>query len=232
MTPRRLRARLAEERGVTLIELLVTIPVAVVILTAVMVMMNVTFRQTQKVNDRVAAIQKGRAAMDQVTRELRSQVCPVTTRSTFPTTATVDGNSVTFYADLSGGASSPEKRMITYDASSKTLTEYRYVATSGTWPNLVYPGSPTRTRELLNNVDPVGNTPVFSYFPFTTTGTVSSTPLNTPLSTADMQKVVKIGTSFVARPRTAQSPQSTTFQSEVDVRTADPNKPTEPPRCL
>jgi hypothetical protein len=222
------RTRLRDEEGVTLFEALLTISIGLVLLGVVFLLMEVAFSQTAKVNDRVEAVQRGRTTMEQVTRQLRSQVCPATTNAAL---IQGDGNSVTFYLDLSGGAANPERHTIAYDPNTRVLTEYDYTG-SGTWPALTYGSTPTRTRQLLKEAVPVSGTPVFTYYAFTPAG-LPTQQLATPLADADLPRVVRIALSFVAQPtRTRQAPQSTTFQSEVDVRTADPNNPTESTRCL
>ena len=48
------------------------------------------------------------------------------------------------------------------------------------------------------------------------------------MAATDLPRIVRVDVSFVSQPsRTNQSPRSTTFQSAVDSRTADPNNPTE-----
>jgi hypothetical protein len=221
---------LREERGVTLFELLISVSVGLVILGVVYLVLNVSLSQTTKVNDRVEAVQRGRITMEAITRQLRSQVCPSTTGAAL-TEARDDR--LAFYVDLSGGNATPDQHRIVYDSSAKTLTEYAYAA-SGTWPppNATYNSTP-RTRELLKNAEPVSGRPIFTYYAFTTSGTQTHQQLATPLQTADFPRVVRIGVSFVAQPsRTQQSARSTSFQSAVDTRTADPNNPGESTRCL
>lgn len=229
-TVSRLSPRLRDERGITLPEVLVAITIGIAIVTVIFLITRITFNQTAKVTDRVEAVQRGRIAMDRITRQFRSQVCPATTGAAL---TSGEDDSVTLYTDSTGGAQNPERHTIAYDGTRNTITQYDYVGT-GTWPNLTFPATPARTRELITNVVPVSGTPIFSYYTFTTTGTITpSVRLNTPLADPDLARVVRTDVSFVVRPRrTNQPPQSTTFQNQVDVRTADPNKPTESPRCL
>jgi hypothetical protein len=201
-----------------------------VLLSAVLVMMRVSIRQSANITDRTEAVQRGRTALERVTRQLRSQVCPTTTGSSL---TTADANTLTLYVDMTGGQSAPERRTITYDPNAQTLTEYEYVASSGTWPNLTFPNSPTRQRELLNNVTAVSGVPFFRYYQYDANGNVSNTPMSTPVSAANLPRVVNVAVSFVSRPRRANtSSPTTTFQSEASMRTQDPNNPTDNARCL
>jgi hypothetical protein len=165
--------------------------------------------------------------MERVTRLLRSQVCPVTTGAAF---TSADASSMSLYADMTGGTSQPQRHTITYN--NNVLTEDIYVGT-GTWPNLAYPNTPTQSRQLLTNASPVSGVPVFRYFGYDANGTVSTTPMSTPVLQAQLPRIVYVEASFVANPlRTGPSPKSTTFQGGATVRTADPTKPTQNSRCL
>ena len=73
------------------------------ILGVVFLMMNISFSQTAKINDRVEAVQRGRVTMENITRQLRSQVCPSTTGAAL---TNAEDNTITFYTDLSGGSGS------------------------------------------------------------------------------------------------------------------------------
>ncbi len=223
------RVRLGSEGGFSLAEVLVSIPIGLVLLTAVFTMMRTTTRQSANVTAKVEALQRGRTAMERVTRQLRSQVCPATTGTAI---TSADSNTMTFYTDMSGGASDPEQHTLTHDPTGQTLTEYDYVGT-GTWPNLSYPGTATRSRELLNNVTPVSGVPVFRYYKYDANGNVSSTPMTVPVSQSELPRIVSVSVSFVSKPRVANSSApTTTFQSDASVRTSDPNNPTQNARCL
>ena len=81
-------------------------------------------RRAGEIQGRVEASQKGRAAMDTITRQLRSQVC---LSSTVPPMAAATATQRHFYADLTDGDAGmpPELHTITYDPASRTLIEQR-----------------------------------------------------------------------------------------------------------
>jgi Tfp pilus assembly protein PilE len=225
---RRLHARFRREEGLTLPELLVALPISVVLLLVTVTVLNVSIKQSAAVTDRVEAIQRGRTTMERITRQLRSQVCPATTGAAI---TSASNNSITFYVDLTGGSSSPEQHVVTFDPTGGTITQYDYVGT-GTWPNMSYP-SVTRTSVLLANASAVSGTNFFNYYGYDSNGNVSTTAFTTPVSSTNLPKIVKVGVNFVAQPRhTTQAARWTTFQSEADVRTGDPTKPTQNFRCL
>jgi hypothetical protein len=221
-----------DERGLTLFEALLAVFVGLGVLSVTFLLLNVSFSQTAKINDRVEAVQRGRVTMENLTRQLRSQVCPPTTGAAL---LYAGDSTLAFYTDLSGGAREPERRAYVHDGTANTLTEHSYTGT-GAWPNTTYPAwnSPTRTRRLLSDVVPVSNTPVFRYYGYATNGSASHQRLATPITTApELAKVVRVEVSFVSQPsRTKQQPRSTTFQSAVDTRTSNPNNPSEATRCF
>ena len=107
-----MRERLSSERGMTLPEVLVTMVIALVLSLATFALVDVTIRRTGEISQRVDGVQRGRVAMDLMTRQLRSQVClgpnAPSSRSIVAGTAT----SVTFYVEMgdpstAGSAASP-----------------------------------------------------------------------------------------------------------------------------
>jgi Tfp pilus assembly protein PilW len=68
---RRIRQRLSEERGHTLVELLVAASLMLLVLGTVGVVVMVVQRTQPQVSDHAAQIQRGQALMERLTRELR-----------------------------------------------------------------------------------------------------------------------------------------------------------------
>ena len=213
---RRILSRLRrEESGFTLVELIVACGVGTVILLASFMMLDSSVILTGKVTDRVDRTQRARLAMEQITRELRSQVCP-----RVGTPALVDGQnySVKFYSYMSTGSFVPDIREISWDTNTNSIIERRW-AGSGTAPNTTWNGTPT-TRTLLDDVKPPpSNAPMFTYH---ATGTSAASAV--PLSAADLAATSKITVKFVtyAAGRNATGT-STTLENEVFVRTANPS---------
>ena len=191
--------------------------------------------------DRSDALQRGRMALELVTRELRSQVCLGT--ATEPIT---DGKatSVEFYADMSDGSIPPEKRRIAYDATNKTIIEYRYVG-SGTYPDLTFSASPASTKVIGTGIVPqkagAVNLPIFRYYAWEDAGDpgemvqLSATDA-APLSTVDVGRTIMIRVAFVAQPirykTTPKDRDSASLENQAYVRSADPMKPKEGAKCL
>jgi prepilin-type N-terminal cleavage/methylation domain-containing protein len=236
------RARLArlhaDESGFTLPELLTAMVIGMVVLLAAFMLLDRTVSTSAELTDRQDSAQRGRVAMEIITRSLRSQVCLGDGQ---PIAAGSDSNSVTFYANLSSIPDSADQRVIRYVPAEKRLYEDTYVGT-GSFPDLTFPASPTRTRELAQPVQAIvdGSTPraIFRYYRYvsnTTTGALQQ--LTSPLSTTDAPDVVLIKVGFSVLPqrkvaRTTDAVDGTDFETDIDVRLADPTRPAEGPRCL
>lgn len=222
---------LSREDGSTLIELLVGASLALVILTAALTTLMDAFSVNGQVADRIDSLQRARVAMDTMTRELRSSVCPDPLTSSL-----VSGtdNSATFFVDLSDGSKPPAKHTLTFNPVARTITESRYDGT-GFAPATTWPATPTATRVLIGNLVATGTDPVFRFTAFdTATPPRPTVVLATPLTTATVGQVSRITIAFTARPtgRSTTSAQSTPLLDEVDLRSADPNQPRPTPQCV
>jgi prepilin-type N-terminal cleavage/methylation domain-containing protein len=227
---RRLLTRLRrDERGFTLPELLVAMPIGIIVLLATFFTLDSSIVLTGKVTQRVDRTQRARAAMDDITRKLRSQVCPAAGTSAL---ISADDYSVKFYSFLGTRPFVPDIRQISWDTNTNSIIEQKW-AGSGTAPNTTWANSPT-TRTVLSDVKPtfVSGTsgprgPVFKYY----LGS-SQTPLTTPLGASDLTSTSRIGISFMTY---AQSSNFTdpgqAMQSDVFVRTSDPNSSSTTPDC-
>ena len=127
-----------DERGMTLVELIVAMTIGLIVIAAALTATTRAFEVQKEAADRTNATQRGRIALETMTRALRSQVCMGTPRTAIKA---ADNNSVSFTADLSGGATLPDKYTLTYDPTAKTITEYVYDG-SGTYPTLIFPATP------------------------------------------------------------------------------------------
>ena len=224
-----------DESGYSLTELLVAMTVGLVILFAAFLLLDTANSTSAQIADRQDAVQRGRATMELLTRQVRSQVClgaavqPITYG---------DPNTVTFYADLTDGSQNVERRRITFDATAKRITQDRYPGV-GTYPDLTFPAAPAETRLLLTKVERATNgvIPVafLRYYAFDAAGAPGALrQLPTPLSAADSPLVVMVKVAYKAFPdtRNPRERDSTSFYNDVYVRLANPTAPTTGPRCL
>jgi type II secretory pathway component PulJ len=216
-----------DESGFTLIELLVACLVGMVILLASFMMLDSSVVLTGKVTDRVDRTQRARVTMEQITRDLRSQVCP---SAGIPALIEGQNYSVKFYSFMGGSGSAqyiPDIREIAWDTNTNSLVEKRWQGT-GASPYTTWPSSPTSTRTLLSDVQPPpSNAPIFTYY-----STGASTPFSVPLSSSNAGNTSKVTITFrtYAQSKNISGP-TITLQNEVFARTADPNASNTAPLC-
>jgi prepilin-type N-terminal cleavage/methylation domain-containing protein len=234
---RRLRQLHSDQGGFSLPELLVAMVVGMIVLLSAAFLLDNAVSKSNQIADRQEANQRGRLAMERVTRDLRSQVCLKDQR---PITIAEDQR-VSFYASLSSNPDTADLRTITYSATTKKIVQ-DIVPGVGTFPDLTFPGPGTQNL-LLEGAQPAKDAgvdrPMFRYYGYLATGTAGELQLlqPTPLSAADRQRVVLIEVAFNTLPtRTlaanTTARDSTTFESDVYVRLADPTKPLDGPRCI
>jgi prepilin-type N-terminal cleavage/methylation domain-containing protein len=241
-----------DERGFTLPELMTTMAIAMIVSLATFALIEIVMKRSGEVAARVDSVQRGRTAMDQITRQLRSQVCAL--RSDDPTMAgprSVDDateSSVAVYADfstealVSGATPPPTLRMISLTDGSLVET-----VTPGKWFNskvsFSYSGATAKTRPMITKValyTPDGATkptPLFRYYRFNTATPPQPVeeivpPAGGSLTDDELESVAKISVTYRALTSTGGKTGSAVFQNDVYVRTADPNAATPMPTCL
>jgi prepilin-type N-terminal cleavage/methylation domain-containing protein len=193
------------EDGFTLLELLAAMVIGMVVLFGAFTVIDGAFRVNADVSGRSEATERGRAAMDDITRALRSQVCATGTSRVLSAGPT----QVTFTTDLSDGARLPEKRQISDDPAAHTITQSVWDGQSGSPPNIVFKAT-AKTTVLVTDTDadpattPAGA--VFAYWAVTpnTDGT-SFTSLGSTVAAADLDRVARIDVAFVTRPNRAKA---------------------------
>jgi prepilin-type N-terminal cleavage/methylation domain-containing protein len=253
--------RLREQDGMTLPEVLVAVAIALIISLAAFALVDTTMRRAGDIGARVDATQRGRAAMDFITRQLRSQVCVQATapkmdddRAFYAVTPT----SVTFFSDLSDESvksgntlKNPELRMLSFESGK--LIERRWAGTATGTPlnptySYTYPGTPLQTRVLATNISSLDQTAdgqplVFHFYYYNDDDKNPATPpkLNgeydtrSPLTAAQATMITRVRVRFQADP----APGKTTdrghieFRDDVYSRLADPNNLLNPnPVCV
>ncbi len=183
---RRLRT---EERGFTLIEMLTAMSIGVIVSFAIFSLVEVTMKRSADIGNRVDTTQRARTAMDQITRQLRSQVC--TQRGDGSQMRTIDAaspTSISVYTDFSsetknasGQLPAPDLRKLTFEPATRALTESvtkgARVSTSSVAVN--YDTTKAVTRRVATNVAatayadaPTNTKPIiFRYFRYPASGT-------------------------------------------------------------
>jgi prepilin-type N-terminal cleavage/methylation domain-containing protein len=248
--------RLRNQDGMTLPELLVAMVIGMIVSLAAFSLIETTMRRTGDTTSRVDTTQRGRAAMDFITRELRSQVCVQATapamaddRSIYAATPT----SVTFFSDLSDESfrtgntiKAPEMRSISLESGKLIERRWAGVATgtaaAPTYSYAGYPATPTGTRVLIDDASTseqttVGAAPlVFRYFSYNTAVPPQLAELDTRsgVTPAQATLIAQIDVAFRANRARGKSTDrgASVFENSVFARIADPNNTTNPsPVC-
>jgi Tfp pilus assembly protein PilV len=216
--------RLRTEDGFSLPELLMAMIVGIIVLIAAFSLIDNSVAINGKVVGRQDASARGRSAMDEMTRALRSAICGNTAAPIVTATST----QVVFTADLGDGTGYPDKRTFTYDATADTITEtiVRGTLNSG---SVVWTSTP-RTLNVVTDTDPdPAVTPsgtIFSYYKFTPgTSGQSYTQLPSPVTGIDLARIARIDISYVTRPARVSTIDSraSNFEDTVTLRSVDPD---------
>jgi hypothetical protein len=180
---------------------------------------------------RIEATQRGRLAMDRMERLLRSQVCLVSTvdesATSYPV-ATANRDTVTFYADLSGGVNIFQ-HTLTFDPTLGTITDTARKVT-GTAPITL--ASTSTTEQLAIKASRSGTNALFRYYGYpypTPPGTVVQpnqelVPAAGGLSATDVKRIARIDIDFLVTGATVSTANiKSEMSNQVFVRIADPN---------
>ncbi len=209
-------ARLADERGFTLAELMATIVISMIVLFALFGLVDNAMRRQSVATDRIEANDRGRSAMDTISSQLRSRVCIGGEQGSL---VSASANQIEFFGSLGLTVEKTtesqrlvlQRRRLTYrPAPYNDVVEEAWVGTAAA-PALP-PGPPTettRTRTLLTNVSLTDEVPFFRYFAKAGEPALPAPPL----PVADLTKVAEIDVSFSAGGRVAGV--DTPLQNEI-----------------
>jgi hypothetical protein len=187
---------LSDERGTTLMEVIVALAAGIVVLTAISTVIMVSLRESTRVNARVDANQRARIALNDVINQLHSaciapQIAPIQVGST--------GTELNFIHQSGSGVSlTPVLSKISL--SGTTLTQSDYAATGGLAPTWTFASTPSSTKQLMTKISPTApSSSIFSYYAYSG-GAISATPLHTPLEAAEAASAVEVSVAFSASP--------------------------------
>jgi prepilin-type N-terminal cleavage/methylation domain-containing protein len=244
MILRRLRR---DDDGFSLIELLTAMAIGSVVLGALMLVVQRAVTSSTQTSDRVEALQAGRQTMDRVTTLLNSQTCVLKSDgSGTPPIILGNANQIAFYASLGKVDSVPSIYRLTYDPTTRRLTQDRYDAAAGagdpTYPS--YPTTPAQTAVIGQNLLPASaGAPIFKYFKFVTDegptlGMIDSPDGNglaTPLTSDAQATAVRVTVSFIAQPShtspTTTDLRATALDGVGILASANPGEPNKGVNC-
>jgi len=230
------RERLRAEDGMTLVELLAAMASAVIVLFGAYALLDVAVVTQKDADARVDMVARGRLAMEEVTRQVRSQVC--LDRTTVPIIEATP-NRIHFYASLAPASDRTQfqQRTLQYvpaaDGGPGRIDE-TVVDGAGDPPSVSFGASPPRTRTILTDVQPpAGWDGIFRYYAFDALLAPQMREVTAPVVPAgERQLTVQVRVAFEVRPRGGRKPrQKVLFDNGVYVRTADPTDPTRSPKC-
>ena len=231
-------SRVRRPDGFTLVEMLVATMVLSVVVVCAVTMIQVVMRQGRGVIERTDSAQRGRLVLDQITREIRSQVClNETTKGLIAASPT----ELTFYADLGDGVQLPRKRVVRYDAATQHIVELVYVPT----PVRRLPDQPDHDADAAPERGPGGRRvearaaadalPFFAYYAYPDplpAAPQPDAPLTGTLGATSLARVARVDVAFGVRPAAARDDQFVTpLQDAVVLRNADPNATKPDPTC-
>ncbi len=197
-------SRLRDERGFSVVELMVSIAAGMVVLLALFGILDISFTQSARSIDRVESSQRGRTAMERLVQELHSSCVAA---SVTPVYAGSSSSALKFISQFgSAPVLNPDQHVVTVQADPvkpyNDLVDKVYTYVSGSAPSWTFAATPI-TKTLAENVAQatVNGTvqPYFQYYAYTN-GSISSTPLTTPLSTTDAANAVQVTVSFAVGP--------------------------------
>jgi prepilin-type N-terminal cleavage/methylation domain-containing protein len=195
---------MSNERGMTMVEMLVAMSVGLVVTFATLAIVDVSARNSAQVTHRVDLNQRARPVMQHLLDELHSAcvspgVAPVLEGST--------DSSLSFMHQIGSVVTPvPDKRVVSL--TGDTLTESVYPPATGSEPGAwTFQGSPTSTRTLLTDIaparvgEPEATVPLFRYYGYPT-GQTTLSELPVPLSAENAAKAVRVDVAFAIDPET------------------------------
>jgi hypothetical protein len=189
-----------DQRGTTLAELVVAMAAGAIVLAGVTTMVVSQLHTTKRVSQRVEATQSSRQVLTFLIDELNSscimpKIAPIQQQS---------AGSVLRFVHASGSAVAPIPTLSVVSLQGTTLAQTDYALKEGNAPNWVFNETkPAAFRQLMTGVGQLSaSKPIFRYYAFSAEkGTISETPLTTPLSIANALTVVQVGVALKVVPR-------------------------------
>jgi hypothetical protein len=208
------RARVRDERGYSLVELLLATFAGLIVSGAAIAIVISALDFSTNDPERVDANQQGATAMEAIVQRLDSScvegigISPIVgatggTGLTGSTAAPVStGNSLTFYSSLSDAATlTPDEDVVYLSGGALYLATYPFSGGK-------YATTPSSTETLLAHAaTATGATGVFSYYGYNNaTGNLSTSPYGTPLGATNASTTSEIAISFQAQPSDGRDP--------------------------
>lgn len=156
-------AGLKDERGTTLVELMVGLAAGMIVLAALSMVLITTMRGTARVSARVDATQRARVVLTQVTEQLHSaclkpEISPILPSSNATSLQFVRPTSDTVRAV----SPTPQKSVVNFSGGTLKESNYDLIPGSEPW---AFSEAASSNQQLLTKVAPLEGA-VFTYFGF------------------------------------------------------------------
>lgn len=229
---------LSDERGTTIVELLVGMAMGMIVLVGLSMTIITVLHGNARVDARVEATDNARIAVTRIMEELHSacvspQIAPVQKKSS--------GTSLIFWHAAAGESGKvqpiPVRSRITYDGNGR-LTQTDYKKTGGTSPNWEFEaeeaGKGTQRTILANVAPPTGSTSVFTYYKYENGSLVRLTAPE--LSETEAKATIVVNVALTASPKSspvADRGSAATIQDSATLRLTPPsfNQGASAPPC-
>ncbi len=214
-----MRARLSDEDGFTLVELLAAMVVGIIVMFAIFGLLDTAVRLQAKSVDRIETTDRGRVGIDQISQGFASRICI----GDEPSLVAASDTSVEFYASLAA-----ENSTVRLPVQRRRLTVTGSAIREEVWmhsPPLSSPNlppaaatTPTRTRMIVSGVSTVGTAPTFRYYARDGVTGRPTVLLTAPLSATDRRRAAMIDVSFTAQGK--RDDVSTVYGNQILTRSA------------
>jgi prepilin-type N-terminal cleavage/methylation domain-containing protein len=227
------------EQGFTLVELIVAVTVGTIVMLASLALLDMTVNGQRDAELRVDALDNGRRGMEQISRQIRSQIC--LGRGVAPV-ITAQDDQIEFYASLARDPGTApleiQRRRLQFVEDGRfgrgRIEETVWVGsgTLGSGTPITWP-TPPRVRTVIADIRRTPGRPIFRYWKYDPDTSPDVIALTTPVAAPDIGLIVQVGVAFEAwaQGRNAARHQ-TALDSRIFVRTADPTDPERSPRCI
>jgi Tfp pilus assembly protein PilW len=189
---------LADESGITLIELLVAVVAGIVVMAAITIAMLTTVRETGRIADHVEANQRARLAMTSMVNDLQSAcIAP----NAIPIQEGSSGLKLIFTHQVGEAVLPiPEKSEIELKEGSLVQRNYPALAKTAGESAWKYSTTAKSTETIMKNVSLLpSTTSIFTYYAYAG-ASISTTPLAVPVTEKVAESAAQVSIAFKAAP--------------------------------
>jgi hypothetical protein len=208
----RLLRRRHDERGITIVELMITLFLLGLVLATVYQGIFSANDMVASTDDRLRNLEEARALMNVTTKDVRTAVRLSASGSPF---TKAEGLEAIFYANLNT-TDKPKKVRISIDAQSRLIEEVWTADAASTAPNYTYT-TPPKVRYVGRYVANTAAKPIFEYLDG------SNNTLAAPVSAANLPKIRAVRITLMVKRTPAYNSPATTLVNRVRLPNVDYN---------